>query len=224
MKNSVARIDYRFVDRQLLEQALTHRSRGAVNYERLEFLGDSVLNLVVSSRLFELRPDAHEGDLSRMRARLVRGESLTDIASGLGLGQQLNLGEGEMKSGGFRRASILADAFEALLGAIFLDSDYASCRNVILDLFDPLIEKLPGIEELKDAKTRLQEWLQGRGRPLPEYTLLREEGADHVKKFHVQCAIADDGSTVEACGSSRRRAEQAAAAKVLDLLQKRVET
>ncbi|MEE8496420.1 MAG: ribonuclease III [Xanthomonadales bacterium] len=224
MKNSVAGIDYRFVDRQLLEQALTHRSRGAVNYERLEFLGDSVLNLVVSSRLFELRPDAHEGDLSRMRARLVRGESLTDIASGLGLGQQLNLGEGEMKSGGFRRASILADAFEALLGAIFLDSDYASCRNVILDLFDPLIEKLPGIEELKDAKTRLQEWLQGRGRPLPEYTLLREEGADHVKKFHVQCAIADDGSTVEACGSSRRRAEQAAAAKVLDLLQKRVET
>lgn len=223
MKNSVAGIDYRFVDRQLLEQALTHRSRGAVNYERLEFLGDSVLNLVVSSRLFELRPDAHEGDLSRMRARLVRGESLTDIASGLGLGQQLNLGEGEMKSGGFRRASILADAFEALLGAIFLDSDYASCRNVILDLFDPLIEKLPGIEELKDAKTRLQEWLQGRGRPLPEYTLLREEGADHVKKFHVQCAIADDGSTVEACGSSRRRAEQAAAAKVLDLLQKSVE-
>ncbi len=219
MKNSVAGLDYRFTDQQLLEEALTHRSRGANNYERLEFLGDSVLNLVVSSRLFELKPDASEGDLSRMRARLVRGESLADIASGLGLGKQLNLGEGEMKSGGFRRASILADAFEALLGAIFLDSDYASCRSVILDLFDPLIEKLPGIEELKDAKTRLQEWLQGRGRPLPEYTLLREEGADHAKKFHVQCTIADDGSTVEASGSSRRRAEQAAAAKVLKLLQ-----
>ena len=219
MKNSVAGLDYRFTDQQLLEEALTHRSRGANNYERLEFLGDSVLNLVVSSRLFELKPDASEGDLSRMRARLVRGESLADIASGLGLGKQLNLGEGEMKSGGFRRASILADAFEALLGAIFLDSDYASCRSVILDLFDPLIEKLPGIEELKDAKTRLQEWLQGRGRPLPEYTLLREEGADHAKKFHVQCTIADDGSTVEASGSSRRRAEQAAAAKALKLLQ-----
>jgi len=219
VKNSVAGLDYRFTDQQLLEEALTHRSRGANNYERLEFLGDSVLNLVVSSRLFELKPDASEGDLSRMRARLVRGESLADIASGLGLGKQLNLGEGEMKSGGFRRASILADAFEALLGAIFLDSDYASCRSVILDLFDPLIEKLPGIEELKDAKTRLQEWLQGRGRPLPEYTLLREEGADHVKKFHVQCTIADDGSAVEASGSSRRRAEQAAAAKVLKLLQ-----
>ena len=219
MKNSVAGIDYRFADQQLLEEALTHRSRGANNYERLEFLGDSVLNLVVSSRLFELNPGASEGDLSRMRARLVRGESLTEIASGLALGQQLNLGEGEMKSGGFRRASILADAFEALLGAIFLDSDYASCRTVILDLFDPLIEKLPSIEELKDAKSRLQEWLQGRGRPLPEYTLLREEGANHVKKFHVQCRIADDGSLMEASGSSRRRAEQAAAAKMLELLQ-----
>ncbi len=218
MKNSIAGIDYRFADQQLLEEALTHRSRGANNYERLEFLGDSVLNLVVSSRLFELKPNAQEGDLSRMRARLVRGESLADIASGLGLGKQLNLGEGEMKSGGFRRASILADAFEALLGAIFLDSDYESCRSVILDLFDPLIEKLPGIEELKDAKTRLQEWLQGRGRPLPEYTLLREEGANHVKKFHVQCRIADDGSVMDASGSSLRKAEQAAAAKMLALL------
>ncbi len=219
MKNSVAGIEYRFAELQLLEEALTHRSRGLVNYERLEFLGDSVLNLVISSRLFEMKPDAQEGDLSRMRARLVRGESLTDIASGLGLGKQLNLGEGEMKSGGFRRASILADAFEALIGAIFLDSDYATCRNVILDLFDPLIKILPGIEELKDAKTRLQEWLQGRGSPLPEYTLLREEGADHVKKFHMQCRIVDDGSKVEASGSNRRRAEQAAAAKMLDLLQ-----
>jgi ribonuclease-3 len=219
VKNSVAGIDYRFADQQLLEEALTHRSRGAINYERLEFLGDSVLNLVISSRLFELKPDAQEGDLSRMRARLVRGESLTDIASGLGLGKQLRLGEGERKSGGFRRASILADAFEALLGAIFLDGDYASCRTVILDLFDPLIEKLPGIEELKDAKTRLQEWLQGRGSPLPEYTLLREEGADHVKKFYMRCTITDDGSMVEASGSSRRRAEQAAAAKMLELLQ-----
>jgi ribonuclease-3 len=219
VKNSVAGIEYRFAELKLLEEALTHRSRGGVNYERLEFLGDSVLNLVISSRLFELKPDAQEGDLSRMRARLVRGESLTDIASGLGLGKQLILGEGEMKSGGFRRASILADAFEALLGAIFLDSDYASCRTVILDLFDPLIEKLPGTEELKDAKTRLQEWLQGRGRPLPEYILLREEGADHVKKFYVQCAIANNDPPLEASGSSRRRAEQAVAAKVLKRLQ-----
>ena len=211
----MAGIDYRFTDQKLLEEALTHRSLGANNYERLEFLGDSVLNLVVASRLFELKPGASEGDLSRMRARLVRGESLTKIASGLALGKQLYLGEGEMKSGGFHRASILADAFEALLGAIFVDSDYASCRTVILDVFDPLIEKLPGVEELKDAKTRLQEWLQGRGRPLPEYTLLREEGSDHLKKFHVQCRITDDGIMMEASGSSRRRAEQAAAAKML---------
>ena len=218
MKDSVTGINYRFSDQHLLEEALTHRSRGPINYERLEFLGDSVLNLVVSSRLFELKPDAPEGDLSRMRARLVRGESLADIASGLGLGKHIKLGEGEMKSGGYRRASILADAFEALLGAIFLDGGYSGCRNVILDMFDPLIEKLPDIEELKDAKTRLQEWLQGRGRPLPEYTLLKEEGADHAKKFHVQCLIKDDGSLVEATGNSRRKAEQAAAANALELL------
>ena len=223
MKEAVAGVDYRFTDEQLLEEALTHRSRGANNYERLEFLGDSVLNLVVTARLYELKPDAQEGDLSRMRARLVRGVTLSDIAAGIGLGQQLILGEGELKSGGFRRASILADAFEALLGAIFLDSDYASCRKVILDFFDPLIEGLPDVEELKDAKTLLQEWLQGRGLPLPEYILLKEEGADHAKKFYVQCRIADDDTVMEACGNSRRKAEQAVAAKTLEYLIKSVE-
>ena len=218
MKEAVAGVDYRFTDEQLLEEALTHRSRGANNYERLEFLGDSVLNLVVTARLYELKPDAQEGDLSRMRARLVRGATLSDIAAGIGLGQQLILGEGELKSGGFRRASILADAFEALLGAIFLDSDYASSRKVILDFFDPLIERLPDVEELKDAKTLLQEWLQGRGLPLPEYILLKEEGADHAKKFFVQCRIVDDDTVMEACGNSRRKAEQAVAAKTLEYL------
>jgi len=148
VKDSLAGIDYRFTDPKLLQDALTHRSMGARNNERLEFLGDSVLNLVVSSRLFELRPDAREGDLSRMRARLVRGVSLADVASGLGLGQQLNLGESELKSGGFRRASILADAFEALLGAIFIEGGYDACRRVILDLFDPLIENLPSADDL----------------------------------------------------------------------------
>ena len=223
MKEAVAGVDYRFTDAQLLEEALTHRSRGGSNYERLEFLGDSVLNLVVTARLYELKPDAQEGDLSRMRARLVRGVTLSDIAAGIGLGQQLILGEGELKSGGFRRASILADAFEALLGAIFLDSDYASCRTVILGFFDPLIERLPDVAELKDAKTLLQEWLQGRGLPLPEYVLLREEGANHAKKFYVQCRTAGDGNAMEACGDSRRKAEQAAAAKALDYLKKSVE-
>lgn len=223
MKQSVAGVDYRFTDEQLLVEALTHRSRGANNYERLEFLGDSVLNLVVTARLYEMKPDAQEGDLSRMRARLVRGVTLSDIAAGIGLGQQLILGEGELKSGGYRRASILADAFEALLGAIFLDSDYGSCRKVILDFFDPLIARLPDVEELKDAKTLLQEWLQGRGLPLPEYILLREEGADHAKKFYVQCRIVDDDNVMEACGNSRRKAEQAVAAIALEYLKKSVE-
>ena len=143
MKYSVAGIDYRFTDPQLLLDALRHRSMGSRNNERLEFLGDSVLSLVVSARLFELRPDAQEGDLSRMRARLVRGVSLAELASEIGLGKQIKLGEGELKSGGFRRASILADAFEALLGAIFLDGGFKACRQVIIDLFDPLIENLP---------------------------------------------------------------------------------
>ena len=218
MKNSVAGIDYRFTDPQLLLDALRHRSMGSRNNERLEFLGDSVLSLVISSRLFELRPDAQEGDLSRMRARLVRGVSLAELASEIGLGKQIKLGEGELKSGGFRRASILADTFEALLGAIFLDGGFKICRQVIIDLFDPLIENLPDIEDLKDPKTRLQEWLQARARPLPEYELQREEGADHAKKFFVTCRIPDDGTEIEASGNSRRNTEQTAAQEVLSLL------
>jgi ribonuclease-3 len=218
VKNTVAGIDYRFTDPQLLLDALRHRSMGARNNERLEFLGDSVLSLIISARLFELHPNAQEGHLSRMRARLVRGVSLTDIASGIGLGNQLTLGEGELKSGGFGRASILADAFEALLGAIFLDGGFKAARKVIIDLFDPLIENLPDVEDLKDSKTRLQEWLQARARPLPVYELQREEGADHAKKFYMSCRIPDDETEVEASGSSRRQAEQAAATRILGLL------
>jgi ribonuclease-3 len=155
-----------------------------------------------------------------MRARLVRGATLSEVAAGLGLGAHLNLGEGELKSGGFRRASILADSFEALLGAVFIDGGYDACRTVVLGLFDPLIEQLPDAEALKDAKTRLQEWLQARGRPLPNYRLEREAGADHAKKFFVSCRLADDDTAVEAEGSSRRKAEQAAAALLLDRLQR----
>ena len=218
MRDSVKGIDYRFKDPQLLREALTHRSLGAGNNERLEFLGDSVLSLVIAMRLYEFRPDAREGDLSRMRARLVRGTTLADVASAMGLGQQIKLGEGELKSGGFRRASILADAFEALLGAIFIDGGFEVCRDVVLQLFDPLIENLPAADDLKDPKTRLQEWLQGHGRALPQYTLVGEEGADHAKKFHVACRLTDDDTVVEASGSSRRKAEQAAASKILELL------
>jgi ribonuclease III len=219
LRDSLAGVDYRFDDPQLLRSALTHRSVGSVNNERLEFLGDSVLNTVVAMRLFALHPEAQEGDLSRMRARLVRGTTLSEVASSIGLGREIRLGEGELKSGGFRRASILADAFEALLGAIFIDGGYDACRAVILRLFDPLIAALPAAEELKDAKTRLQEWLQARGRPLPDYSLQREEGADHAKKFFVSCELTDDGTLAEASGRSRRQAEQAAAALLLEMLQ-----
>jgi len=208
-------VDYRFNNPGLLQEALTHKSVGPKNYERLEFLGDSILSLVISTRLFELHPNASEGDLSRMRARLVRGKTLSEIASKLALGQHLNLGEGEKKSGGFRRHSILADALEAVFGAIYLDGGYGACREVILTLCDPLIHQLPPMEELKDPKTRLQEWLQARGRPLPVYELGLEEGADHAKTFHVSCYLSDDEPVVTATGSSRRQAEQAAASDML---------
>ena len=219
MRDSLAGIDYRFRDPHLLRAALTHRSAGSGNNERLEFLGDSVLNMIIAHRLFERHPEVQEGDLSRMRARLVRGATLGEVAASIGLGEEIRLGEGEMKSGGHRRSSILADAFEAALGAIFLDGGYEACRDVVLRLFDPLIAALPAAEELKDAKTRLQEWLQARGRPLPEYVLQREEGADHAKRFFVACRLADDGTTAEESGRSRRKAEQAAAARVLEILQ-----
>lgn len=221
MRDSVTGIDYRFRDPQLLREALTHRSLGSGNNERLEFLGDSVLNMIIAMRLYQLRPDAQEGDLSRMRARLVRGASLGEVAAAIELGREIRLGEGELKSGGFRRASILADAFEALLGAIFIDGGYEACRQIVLGLFDPLIEQLPEAEELKDPKTRLQEWLQARGRALPEYSLLRESGADHAKEFLVACRLTDEGTEVQETGRSRRAAEQAAAARVLEKLREK---
>jgi ribonuclease-3 len=221
VKDSVSGVDYRFDNPELLAKALTHRSAGSLNNERLEFLGDSVLSLVVSARLFERKPEATEGDLSRMRARLVRGSSLADVAARLDLGKEINLGGGELKSGGFRRASILADAFEALLGAIYLDGGLEACRAVILQYFDPLIDALPAAEELKDPKTRLQEWLQGRQMALPLYHLEKEEGADHAKVFHVACELRDPGHVVRQSGRSRRAAEQAAARDMLTLLEQR---
>jgi len=222
--NIVPGVDYRFNNPSLLHQALTHKSHGRCNYERLEFLGDSILNLVVSTRLFELFPEASEGDLSRMRARIVRGKTLSEIALDLDLGQHLKLGPGEMKSGGFRRSSILADALEALLGAIYLDGGYPACRDVILTLCDPLIRDLPSAEELKDAKTRLQELLQSVGRPLPVYELERQEGADHARKFYVRCFLPDDHVQVIAEGNSRRKAEQSAAGQLLTLVSAKSKT
>lgn len=211
-------IQYRFIDPGLLREALTHRSLGAVNNERLEFLGDSILNFVVAGRLYELRPQATEGELSRLRSRVVRGDTLAELAAQLRLGDHLRLGEGELKSGGFKRQSILADALEALFGAIYLDGGFEACSAVIREVCEPVILVLPDAEALKDPKTRLQEWLQARGRPLPEYQLIREEGADHAKHFVVACRVPDSGEQSQAEGSSRRKAEQSAASILLGRL------
>ena len=215
MIDALPGIDYQFSNRSLLQQALTHRSLGRSNYERLEFLGDSILNMVVSSLLYEAYPSASEGDLSRMRARIVRGKTLSDLSLGLALGKHLKLGEGEMKSGGFHRSSILADALEAVLGAIYLDGGFEACRAVITAICQPLIAGLPSAEELKDAKTRLQEWLQARGRPLPLYELVHEEGVAHARKFRVKCSLPDVSIHAFAEGSSVRKAEQSAAESLL---------
>jgi ribonuclease-3 len=218
MIDHVPGVPYRFSDPGLLRDALTHRSHSIRNNERLEFLGDSVLNFVVASRLYELRPQSNEGDLSRLRSRVVRGDTLAELAGGLNLGDHLLLGEGELKSGGHLRHSILADALEALLGAIYLDGGFEACEKVIRHICEPVIADLPDAEELKDPKTRLQEWMQARARPLPEYELVREEGAEHDKKFSIRVRLGDSGDDVEATGSSRRKAEQAAAAKMLSLI------
>ena len=218
MINGIPGIPYRFVNPDLLQEALTHKSVGKFNYERLEFLGDSILSLVVSTRLFEVYPGASEGDLSRMRARIVRGKTLAELAQGIDLGRQLRLGQGEMKSGGFRRSSILADALEAILGAIYLDGGFEACRQVIIGLCDPLIHQLPSADNLKDPKTRLQEWLQARGEALPHYELVLEEGADHAKCFHVICRLPGGNVEQTASGNSRRAAEQAAAGAMLELI------
>ncbi|HET6565219.1 MAG TPA: ribonuclease III [Xanthomonadales bacterium] len=213
-------MDYRFADITLLQDALTHRSAGPKNNERLEFLGDSILSMVVSQRLYERFPETDEGGLSRMRARIVRGKTLAEVAARLGLGKHIRLGQGEMKSGGIRRSSILADTLEALLGAILLDGGYTACQAVIANLFFPLIDDLPPAESLKDAKTLLQEWLQARGKALPEYRLVLEEGADHAKSFYVECRLGDSMPAMTAVASSRRAAEQLAAGLCLEALRK----
>jgi ribonuclease-3 len=208
-------IGYRFRDAALLRQALTHRSCGAPHNERLEFLGDGLLNFVVGESVYAARPRADEGEMSRLRASLVRGDSLAVVARRLGLGDLLNLGSGELKSGGFRRDSILGDAVEALLAAIYLDGGFASARTACLHLFAPELQALPEAVASKDAKTRLQEALQAEGRPLPEYLLLEESGPAHQRRFRVRCRLADGDTATEAEGSSRKLAEQRAAEQMV---------
>ena len=211
-------IPYRFEDPELLALALSHRSVGRINNERLEFLGDSILNFVVSARLFHLNDKNNEGALSRLRARVVRGNTLAKLAAELNLGDHIRLGEGEMKSGGFKRNSILADTLEAIFGAIYLDGGFESCERVIRHVCDPYIAGLPDAEELKDPKTRLQEWLQGRAYSLPEYKLLSEAGPAHKKQFLIQCTADEAGINVTGNGASRQKAEQGAATAALEFI------
>jgi ribonuclease-3 len=209
------RLEYEPRDLSLFVAALTHRSASGRNNERLEFLGDAVLNLVIAQHLYLAFPDASEGDLSRLRARLVSAEPLAEVAAAIGLGDELQLGSGELKTGGFRRQSILADAFEAVCGALFLDGGLEASQSVIHRLFEPRIAVLPAPETLKDAKTRLQEYLQSRGYALPRYTVERIEGEAHAQTFHVTCDVPDLGRRSQGSGSSRRRAEQEAAEQIL---------
>lgn len=217
MRQLQARLGYTFTDVGLLQQAVTHRSVGSTNNERLEFLGDSVVNQIIAEAIFRRFPRASEGSMSRMRASLVKGDTLAELARELDLGDYLVLGSGERRSGGFRRSSILADAFEAVLGAMLLDSDYEKVRTLVLSWFESRLQKIDA-DGGKDAKTRLQELLQGKGKPLPEYVLVEVCGEDHAQQFEVKCQLLGSAISAVGVGSSRRKAEQIAAKGVLEQL------
>lgn len=213
------RLGYQFRDQALLQHALTHRSYSLQHNERLEFLGDSVLNLTISQLLFTELQAFDEGDLSRVRSSLVRQQALHDIAQTLALHQHLRLGEGELKSGGLRRPSILADALEALFGAIFLDGGYAAAVQVIESIYRPILRSVDAATLGKDAKTLLQEFLQGHGLPLPLYQVVATTGAAHNQMFEVECSLGKLGIAVFGSGASRRAAEQVAAVQALSAAQ-----
>ncbi|OOZ42028.1 ribonuclease III [Solemya pervernicosa gill symbiont] len=210
------RLGYRFKDETLLQKALTHRSVGSNNNERLEFLGDAILGMVIAESLFQQYPEEREGALSRRRASIVKGESLAVVARMLNLGEFIKLGPGELKSGGFRRDSILADAVEAILAAIYLDSEINTVRKTILTLFESLIDSSMDPALLKDPKTRLQEYLQSRKIDLPIYEVISISGKDHNQLFQVSCCLASLNINTKGEGGSRRQAEQQAAEKALD--------
>jgi len=211
-----ARFGYQFGSPELLRQALTHRSHSTPHNERLEFLGDSVLNCVIAALLYERFPNLPEGHLSRLRANLVNQECLSRIALSLELGNELRLGEGELKSGGFRRPSILADALEAVTGAVFLDGGYDSAAAVLSRIFDPLLTELDPHTLGKDPKTLLQELLQGRRLALPQYNVVAVQGEAHEQQFHVECVIPELDMRTSGTGPSRRSAEQSAARLAYD--------
>jgi ribonuclease-3 len=215
------RLGYEVRDVALFSAALTHRSAARAHNERLEFLGDAVLNLSIAEYLYRAKPLADEGDLSRLRAWLVSSPPLAETAAQIGLGEELRLGSGELKTGGFRRESILADALEALLGAVYLDAGLAEAQRVIFALFAERMAHMPETDELKDSKTRLQEHLQARGLPLPAYEVVRTEGEIHAQTFWVRCEVSTLALSATGQGLSRRRAEQEAAAAVLSEIHER---
>lgn len=208
-------LGHSFIDSRLLEQALTHRSAGRCNNERLEFLGDALLNLIVAEFVFEQYPKASEGDMTRARASLVNGSALAELAREAQIGEHLVLGPGELKTGGFRRESILADTFEALIAAIYLDAGWQACRTLVRGLFSERVLAVEG-KGAKDPKTLLQELLQANSLPLPDYRLTASHGDDHDKLFEVECHLESLALTSSGQASSRRSAEQAAAAALLD--------
>lgn len=204
-------LGYSFSNKVHLKQALTHCSMGSDNYERYEFLGDSILSFVIANELFNKFPLQTEGQLSRLRAHLVKGDTLAEIGTEIGLGDFLILGQGELKSGGFRRASILADALEAIFAAVFIDGGFDASKQVILHLYRSRLDDPHLNDCLKDAKTQLQEYLQSEKQALPQYTLLKIEGDEHEQIFHISCTVPGLKYTTQGQGSSRRKAEQLAA-------------
>lgn len=219
IKQLQLKLGYAFKQIELLKQALTHRSANSSHNERLEFLGDSILSFVIANDLYHRFPKVNEGDMSRMRATLVRGNTLAKLAQEVDLGECLCLGLGEFKSGGFRRESILADTIEALIGSIFLDSDIQTTERIILAWYNTRLIKISPDDKQKDPKTRLQEYLQGRHLPLPNYLVVQVHGEAHDQEFTIHCQVSNITEPVEGVSSSRRKAEQAAAEQALKILE-----
>lgn len=218
IKQLQEKLGYQFVDLKLLENALTHRSANGDHNERLEFLGDAILGNIIAIELYRQFPNANEGQLSRLRSVLVKEKALFELAQTIQLGDYLKLGSGELKSGGFRRASILADAFEAIIGAVYLDSDFIKTNQFVLNCYHKKLNDLSIEMAEKDPKTRLQEWLQARNIDIPKYQVIRSIGKDHAKTYWVNCKIDHKDFESEGQGISRRIAEQDAAAKILEQL------
>lgn len=211
-------LHYRFQNAELFQQALTHRSATNRNNERLEFLGDAVLDFVVSGAVYRTYPEAAEGDLSKLRAVLVKDVTLAELASEMGLGEHLILGSGEQKTGGHRRESILADALEAIFGAVFLDRGFDAAKELIDRVYEQRYRGLPDINDLRDPKTRLQEWLQARKLELPNYELVEVSGKDHKQRFSVTCTVVERSAASSGESTTRRKAEQKAARKMMEIL------